>query len=42
MRDPPAGANFDFEMVSYMPIATILLQEDPDLSKRRFELVPKQ
>ncbi|XP_055337277.1 synapse-associated protein 1-like isoform X2 [Paramacrobiotus metropolitanus] len=40
-RDPPSGANFEFDLESAMPIAVILLQDDPELNKKRFELVPK-
>ncbi|GAU98280.1 hypothetical protein RvY_09447 [Ramazzottius varieornatus] len=40
-REPPAGANFEFDLASAMPVIPILMKEDPNLDKLRFELVPK-
>lgn len=40
-REPPAGANFEFDLATAMPVITILMKEDPNLDKLRFELVPK-
>lgn len=40
-REPPAGANFEFDLSTAMPVITILMKEDPNLDKLRFELVPK-
>lgn len=41
VRSPPSGVQFEFDMDTMSPIAMALLQEDPDLEKMRFELVPK-
>jgi len=41
VRSPPAGVQFQFELEAFMPQATALLKEDPELEKRRYELVPK-
>ncbi|OQV18052.1 putative Synapse-associated protein 1 [Hypsibius exemplaris] len=40
-REPPAGASFEFDLPSAMPVATVLMREDPHLNELRFELVPK-
>uniref|UniRef100_A0A914XF37 BSD domain-containing protein n=1 Tax=Plectus sambesii TaxID=2011161 RepID=A0A914XF37_9BILA len=42
LRDPPGGIqfNFDFEQMNAVAMAT--LEEDPNLRKMRFQLVPKQ
>ncbi|OWF47477.1 Synapse-associated protein 1 [Mizuhopecten yessoensis] len=42
LRNPPSGIQFQFHFESMFPIATATLQEDPNLQKMRFELVPKQ
>lgn len=42
MRNPPAGVQFNFDFETSYPVATAMLQEDPNLEKMRFELVPKQ
>jgi hypothetical protein len=42
LRNPPSGVQFQFDFESSFPIATVMLQEDPNLKARRFELVPKQ
>lgn len=41
VRNPPAGVEFPFEMNTSYPIALAMLREDPELSKMRYELVPK-
>lgn len=41
VRSPPNDANFQFDPQQCYPIALSLLKEDPNLSKMRFELVPK-
>ncbi|XP_033125692.1 synapse-associated protein 1-like [Anneissia japonica] len=41
MRNPPSGVQFHFDFDSSFPVAMAMLQEDPNLSKMRFELVPK-
>lgn len=41
VRSPPNDANFEFDSKQCYPIALSLLREDPNLSKMRFELVPK-
>lgn len=40
LRKPPESV-FDFNLDEYLPIAKLLLKEDPGLQKIRFELVPK-
>lgn len=42
LRNPPAGVQFHFEFSSIHPIAMATLQEDGNLQKMRFELVPKK
>jgi hypothetical protein len=41
VRNPPSGVQFQFEFSSSYPIALATLQEDPNLQKMRFDLVPK-
>mmetsp|Transcript_28683 Transcript_28683/g.86105 ORF Transcript_28683/g.86105 Transcript_28683/m.86105 type:complete len:348 (-) Transcript_28683:514-1557(-) len=42
LRDPPAGQTaFKFEYSQESSVAMVMLQEDPNLPKMRFELVPK-
>lgn len=41
VRNPPNEANFEFDTQNCYPIALTMLREDPNLSKMRFELVPK-
>uniref|UniRef100_G3MQF4 BSD domain-containing protein n=1 Tax=Amblyomma maculatum TaxID=34609 RepID=G3MQF4_AMBMU len=41
VRSPPSGVQFEFDMVTMSPVAMALLQEDPNLEKMRFEIVPK-
>ncbi|XP_030850439.1 synapse-associated protein 1 [Strongylocentrotus purpuratus] len=42
MRNPPAGVQFHFDYNTIHPIAMATLQEDPNLQKMRFALVPKK
>ncbi|XP_061176603.1 synapse-associated protein 1-like isoform X2 [Saccostrea echinata] len=42
LRNPPGGVQFQFDFESMFPIAMATLQEDENLNKMRFELVPKQ
>lgn len=42
LRNPPSGVKFQFDFDSMYPIALATLQEDPNLQKMRFELVPKK
>ena len=42
LRDPPAGVPFHFESDSMYPVALATLKEDKNLSKMRFQLVPKK
>lgn len=42
LRDPPSGVPFHFESDSMFPVALATLQEDKNLSKMRFQLVPKK
>ncbi len=41
VRSPPAGVEFNFEYDVTFPVAQAILAEDPNLEKKRFELVPK-
>lgn len=41
VRSPPNDGNFKFDPQQSYPVALSLLKEDPNLSKMRFELVPK-
>lgn len=42
LRDPPSGVPFHFESESMYPVALATLQEDKNLNKMRFQLVPKK
>ncbi|XP_071166176.1 synapse-associated protein 1-like [Mytilus edulis] len=42
VRNPPAGVQFQFDFDASFPVAMATSQEDPNLRKMRFELVPKQ
>ncbi|XP_071149520.1 uncharacterized protein [Mytilus edulis] len=42
VRNPPAGVQFQFDFDATFPVAMATSQEDPNLRKMRFELVPKQ
>ncbi|CAO3661100.1 unnamed protein product [Umbelopsis ramanniana] len=39
--DPPEGAAYQFDLGIYGPVAAATLKEDPNLSRMRFELVPR-
>lgn len=41
VRSPPNDSDFKFDPQTHYPIALTLLKEDPNLSKMRYELVPK-
>lgn len=41
VRSPPQNADYQFDSRKCYPIALALLKEDPNLSKMRYELVPK-
>lgn len=41
VRNPPAGVQFDFDLQSSLPVALAILKEDDNLSKMRYEIVPK-
>ncbi|KAK2717088.1 synapse-associated protein 1-like isoform X2 [Artemia franciscana] len=41
VRNPPTGVQFQFDYETSFPIAQAILAEDENLSKMRFELVPK-
>lgn len=41
LRSPPAGVQFPFNFDEMHPVAAVMLQEDPQLEKMRFEVVPK-
>lgn len=40
LRDPPTETNFDFKRMQ--TVAAALMEEDPNLRKVRYQLVPKQ
>lgn len=42
VRAPPSGVTFEFDYASVSAVALAILQEDPQLEKMRYELVPKQ
>ncbi|XP_076445130.1 synapse-associated protein 1-like isoform X2 [Babylonia areolata] len=42
LRNPPSGVKYQFDFATAYPIALATLQEDPNLQKMRFELVPKK
>lgn len=42
VRNPPAGVQFQFDFEASYPVAMATLQEDKNLQKMRFDLVPKQ
>ncbi|XP_012944112.1 synapse-associated protein 1 [Aplysia californica] len=41
VRNPPSGVQFQFDFNSCYPVALATLQEDKNLQKMRFDLVPK-
>ncbi|XP_055607569.1 synapse-associated protein of 47 kDa isoform X3 [Uranotaenia lowii] len=41
VRAPPAGVEFEFDYDSCYPVALAIMNEDKELEKMRFELVPK-
>ncbi|XP_066907043.1 synapse-associated protein of 47 kDa [Halyomorpha halys] len=41
VRAPPEGVEFSFDMEREFSVCQAILQEDPNLEKMRFELVPK-
>lgn len=41
MRAPPAGVEFDFDYDKMYNVALAIMEEDPNLEKMRFDLVPK-
>jgi hypothetical protein len=41
VRSPPATIQFDFDLQQMLPGALVLLKEDENLNKMRFEIVPK-
>lgn len=42
LRNPPSGIQFQFDFETVYPVAMSTLQEDKNLQKMRFDLVPKQ
>ncbi|KAK3098010.1 hypothetical protein FSP39_015282 [Pinctada imbricata] len=42
LRNPPSGVQYQFDFGAMYPVAMATLQEDPNLQKMRFDLVPKQ
>ncbi|CAB4014703.1 Hypothetical predicted protein [Paramuricea clavata] len=42
LRDPPSGVQFHYDYDSMFPVALATLDEDPELKKMRFNLVPKK
>ncbi|XP_025834405.1 synapse-associated protein 1 isoform X2 [Agrilus planipennis] len=41
LRSPPAGVDFHFDYDISYPVAMAIMEQDPNLEKMRFELVPK-
>lgn len=41
LRNPPAGVNFQFDYEASFPTALAVMEQDPDLVKMRYNLVPK-
>jgi len=41
VRAPPSGVQFDFDLQQQLPICLVLLKEDANLNKMRYEIVPK-
>lgn len=42
LRNPPSGVKYQFDFEHMYPIAMATLQEDPNLQKMRFDLVPQK
>ncbi|KAF2882886.1 hypothetical protein ILUMI_23272 [Ignelater luminosus] len=41
VRSPPAGVDFQFDYDVSYPVAMAIMEQDPNLEKMRFDLVPK-
>lgn len=41
VRAPPAGVDFQFDYEVSYPVAMAIMDQDPNLEKMRYELVPK-
>lgn len=41
VRSPPTGVEFQFDYDISYPIAMAIMEQDPNLEKMRYELVPK-
>lgn len=41
VRSPPAGVDFHFDYETSYPVAMAIMEQDPNLEKMRYELVPK-
>ncbi|XP_063928393.1 synapse-associated protein of 47 kDa isoform X3 [Zophobas morio] len=41
VRSPPAGIDFQFDYQVSYPVAMAIMEQDPNLEKMRYELVPK-
>ena len=41
VRSPPAGVDFHFDYEVSYPVAMAIMEQDPNLQKMRYELVPK-
>ncbi|CAG9855418.1 unnamed protein product [Phyllotreta striolata] len=41
VRSPPAGVDFQFDYEVSYPVAMSIMEQDPNLEKMRYELVPK-
>lgn len=41
VRSPPSTIQFDFDLQQMLPVALVLLKEDENLNKMRFDIVPK-
>lgn len=42
VRSPPAGVDFHFDYEVSYPIAMAIMEQDKNLEKMRYELVPKE
>ncbi|KAL3290265.1 hypothetical protein HHI36_023615 [Cryptolaemus montrouzieri] len=41
VRSPPAGVDFQFDYEVSYPVAMAIMEQDPNLEQKRYELVPK-
>lgn len=41
LRSPPGGIDYQFDYEVSYPVAMAIMEQDPNLEKMRYELVPK-